>query len=651
MKTKDQKIAVAVRLRPTNEREAGQRKTWSTDGERQVTGRKKSWTFDRVFSEGSTNEEIYDNFARPIVEDAMRGFHGAIIAYGQTSTGKTFTVQGTPSSPGLIPLAIEDCFDQIEANSESEYVLRVSYLEVYNETLRDLLSDGTPRLVEDPKGGTKIAGCLEENVASIADVFDAVVRGEAKRQVGETDANARSSRSHAVLRLTIESRFLDPSSNTPASSSSSSSTLSSSTNYDDKAIWVATLSFCDLAGSERCHPGSSSSGTVVPATKAAAYSRQQVQRQKEGAFINKSLHALAHVVAKLSSQDERDRAHVPYRDSKLTRLLRPALGGNARVGIVCTCSPCDVDETANTLQFATRAKKVTQVATRNSVVDTESQLAAYKQQVQDLKQRLAELEVQRPPPVAPSSPVAQQPEKMMPDEERDALASAVDHLERLILRSGNIVPDKLDDGPVPSHQPAHLEPRFFATNARRRKSRTRSMTLPPRALVPPMSPTVSRPKDDSLPRPSIDDGGGGSGSPTTLARSAPLGALERVNEDDDGATAAAPARDDGDPKNPEQLTPQLVRIKEVLQRVLIRGDSSVDDTNLRSLLKKSQDDTAFVLEQLDKAEGTPPLLLFSRRFSFPRSRESPPQGPRRPPDNYRSIPRGRDPSTQGSRVR
>ncbi|KAJ8611780.1 hypothetical protein CTAYLR_007723 [Chrysophaeum taylorii] len=383
----------------------------------------------------------------------MRGYHGAVVAYGQTATGKTHTMQGTPQEPGLIPLAVEECFEYIELEeTECVYALRVSYLEVYNETVRDLLSDRTPRFVDD-----RIENVTEESVASIGDVYAVIVRGEQRRHVGSTDANARSSRSHAILRLSIESK--------------ASTTL------------TATLSFVDLAGSEKA------GGSAA--------------RSREGKYINKSLHALALVVAKLAD----GHAHIPYRDSKLTRLLQPALGGNARVAVVCTVAlaPEAAEETAATLMFASRAKKVVQTARKNSVVDAESQIASYRAQVDDLKGQL--------------KAAREQPASLGADE-RAALAAALDQLERLILRSGRPVSPKRDE-------------RFFAVGRRRERSRT----------LPPVKDSSSGEEEIAVEQP-------------------------------------------------------LLRIKAAIERAL--GGSSSSSSSDTPLLA---DDTAFVLQQLDKVEA------------------------------------------------
>lgn len=535
-----QRIRVCVRARPlTIEEVAEGDRVWElvdhgTIREAFVENRKRRiFHFDRIFDEDTRNEEVYEEFGRDVAQDVMRGYHGALMAYGQTSTGKTHTMQGTPDEPGLIPLAIEACFAYIEDEETSEkreYVMKVSYIEVYNETLRDLLGDGgEPRLVEDHREGSRLTNVAEAKVASIGDVFEAIVRGEAKRAVGETIMNSRSSRSHAVLRLDVESRDRDGTTN------------------------VGTLSFVDLAGSERARPGS------------------DTDRLKEGCFINKSLHALAHVVAKLSSGQPQ---HVPYRDSKLTRLLRPALGGNARAAVVCTISMARsaADETANTLHFATRAKKVVQSAKRNALVDASSQLAAYRQQVDDLKQQLRHAQEA----AAPAARLAK--------EERLALVAAVQHLERLILRSGRAAvsptrPSTSDEDPAAAEELATVQQhvsRFFSSTAscRRRRDRNgetrypRSLTLPPTALPP-----------DMLPPP----------------------AERQHSVDDSDASSRTPPRP-ADAPTPKQrdLGSQLLRIKAAIEQVLAK---ETEATDLLEALDRSRDDTSFVLQQLDASQA------------------------------------------------
>ena len=521
-------MRVCVRVRPLTESEHLEGdEAWLLEGTSRITERDvgeknrgaRSFNFDRVFPAPSLNDAVYESMGREIVNDAMRGYHGAIVAYGQTATGKTHTMQGTPTSPGLIPLAIEEAFNHIAgASQEREYALRVSYLEVYNETIRDLLYDetlddpGEPpsrwggaalrprdpkprrpppiRLVDDAKRGvTQLKGIREVSVASVGDVFDTIVEGEARRSVGETEFNSRSSRSHAILRLTIESSARRGAGDRRAA---------------DLRVLTSTLSFVDLAGSERC-----------PEASAPA-------RVKEGAYINKSLHALALVVSKLSAGVTKA-DHVPYRDSKLTRLLRPALGGKARVALVCTASlaASAAEETANTLKFAQRAKKVVQRGsdTRDSVVDTSSLLAHYRAQIDALKADLAlanetNASLQRVEsgsslaPEAPAEDLSREDDAerlaaaaaaaAATEDERATLRGAVDHLERLILKSGERSPSPtalttLAEQATDAERSPNPKAQFFSERKWRGAKGRRSMTLPPRALA---ADAPSPPRED-----------------------------------------------------------------------------------------------------------------------------------------------------------
>lgn len=500
--SQQQRIRVCVRARPLA---PGETALWDIESEHAVlekhtvsSRKRRVFNFDRVFDEATSNHVVFEEFGVDVMRDVMRGYHGAIVAYGQTSTGKTHTMQGTPEDPGQIPLCIEACFNHIqdeESSQNREYALKVSYVEVYNEHIRDLLGDCEPRLVEE-KEGPQLTNVTEARVASIGDVFEAIVAGENKRTVGETQANPRSSRSHAVLRIQVESRDADG------------------------AISSGTLSFVDLAGSER------------------ARTTSDADRLKEGSYINKSLHALAHVVSKLSSGG----GHVPYRDSKLTRLLRPALGGNSRVTLICTVTLGVSDETANTLHFASRAKRVVQAARRNTIVDAGSQLAAYRQQVDDLKRELRKAQ--------------EAASQSLGKEERLALVAAVQHLERLILKSGRapVSPTRRSVSATEDDVP-HLIPRFFASSAHCRRSRDRSRTLPPQPLAAPNEPAPPEPKHH-----------------------------HRQQQQ----------------QQQKDLGSQLTRIKATIEQVLAR---EADHSDLLEALDRSRDDTAFVLEQLDLAQA------------------------------------------------
>ncbi|TNY18247.1 kinesin motor domain-containing protein [Rhodotorula diobovata] len=317
--------------------------------------------FDLLHLPPSPTSDLYDGKIRPVVRAALSGFCGTVFAYGATASGKTTTMTGTPSEPGIIPLAIDELFARIHAqHSRRRFALRVSFLEIYNEGLRDLLAGPAaahggapagaggrgPEIVEN--GAVK--GLSEREVALPEEVLEVLREGETRRRVGATDWNERSSRSHCVFIVTIESM-----------------------SKKDGTARTSKLNLIDLAGSE------SATG--------------QEERRKEGAFINKSLLTLGTVIGKLTDPSASS-SHIPYRDSKLTRLLQPALSGNSRVAVVCTISP-DAEqaaETLSTLKFAKRAKMVVTKAERGVLVTKDTLLAQYSSQIASLRSQIATLE-------------------------------------------------------------------------------------------------------------------------------------------------------------------------------------------------------------------------------------------------------------------
>lgn len=302
---------------------------------------------------------MYDHIAKRLVRRVMEGYHGTVFAYGMTGTGKTFSMQGTASSPGVIPLAITDIFSYIRETPSREFLLRVSYLEIYNEKIHDLLSMPTGagvggngqqeeiKLREDAKRGIYATPLKEEIVQSPTQLLRVIARGDQARRTASTQFNARSSRSHAVVQIVVESRERVPPGGGGGEAGNKRSGLLPG------GVRVSTLSLIDLAGSEK-----------------AAESKE---RRQEGAHINKSLLTLGTVISKLSEWkekeakgSEKDGKHLPYRDSKLTRLLQGALSGNSLVSILCTIQVgaqgtaatvnSHTTETLNTLKFASRAK-------------------------------------------------------------------------------------------------------------------------------------------------------------------------------------------------------------------------------------------------------------------------------------------------------
>jgi len=288
----------------------------------------------------------------------MEGYHGTVFAYGMTGTGKTFSMQGTASSPGVIPLAITDIFSYIRETPSREFLLRVSYLEIYNEKIHDLLSAPPAgvigvgagqqeeiKLREDSKRGVYASPLKEEIVQSPTQLLRVIARGDNARRTSSTQFNARSSRSHAVVQIVVESRERIPGNGVLVDSKRSG--------LAPGGVRVSTLSLIDLAGSERA--------------------AETKERRTEGSHINKSLLTLGTVIARLSGEKDKDGnpmdkdgKHLPYRDSKLTRLLQGALSGDSLVSILCTIQIGSVGsaaaanthtgETLNTLKFASRAK-------------------------------------------------------------------------------------------------------------------------------------------------------------------------------------------------------------------------------------------------------------------------------------------------------
>ncbi|XP_057990315.1 kinesin-like protein KIN-7N isoform X2 [Hevea brasiliensis] len=364
-----EKICVAVRVRPpvAVSQEISNGNHWrvednhisllKSDGT-PISG--VSYAFDHVFDESCTNARVYELLTKDIIHAAVEGFNGTAFAYGQTSSGKTFTMNGSETDPGIIHRAVKDIFNKIQMMSDREFLIRVSYMEIYNEEINDLFAVENQKLQihESLERGIFVAGLREEIVNNAEQVLELIATGEVNRHFGETNMNIRSSRSHTIFRMVIESKGKDS---------------NSSTNYSSSdAIRVSVLNLVDLAGSER-----------IAKTGAGGV------RLKEGKHINKSLMALGNVINKLSD-GPKQRGHIPYRDSKLTRILQPALGGNAKTSIICTVAPEEVhiDETKGTLQFASRAKRITNCAQVNEILTDAALLKRQKLEIEELRKKL-----------------------------------------------------------------------------------------------------------------------------------------------------------------------------------------------------------------------------------------------------------------------
>lgn len=457
-------VIVSVRVRPdlggNNSKPEGE---WMVDGRKSLIayrGREGGdYFYDNVFTTHDDNSRVYDHIAKRLVRRVMEGYHGTVFAYGMTGTGKTFSMQGTASSPGVIPLAITDIFSYIRETPSREFLLRVSYLEIYNERIHDLLSMSSGngngvggnaqeeiKLREDSKRGVYATPLKEEIVQSPTQLLRVIARGDQARRTASTQFNARSSRSHAVVQIVVESRERIPGG--PGGESKRSGLLPG-------GVRVSTLSLIDLAGSE----------------KAA----ETKERRAEGSHINKSLLTLGTVISKLSEHKEKDAKggdkdgkHLPYRDSKLTRLLQGALSGNSLVSILCTIQTgsagsaasanSHATETINTLKFASRAKNniVSHAKRAEEALGAGGEggarvlLERYRMEISDLKAQLETAAKSGSNKIEEEEKVKDEEEERAREKEaearheeqmlemqlaRTALKERIDHLNRLILSS------------------------------------------------------------------------------------------------------------------------------------------------------------------------------------------------------------------------
>lgn len=286
----------------------------------------KTFTYDSVYDWNSKQSDIYDDAVRPLVVSVLQGFNGTIFAYGQTGTGKTYTMEGISNDPerrGVIPNSFHHIFTQISRTQNQKYLVRASYLEIYQEEIRDLLCKDNNKkleLKENPDFGVYVRDLSSVVTKDATEIGHVMNIGNQSRSVGFTNMNERSSRSHAIFVITVECSEVGAD--------------------GEDHIRVGKLNMVDLAGSER------QSKTGVKGT-----------RLKEAAKINLSLSALGNVISALVDGKS---THVPYRDSKLTRLLQDSLGGNAKTVMLATVGPSrrHHDETLTTLRYAARAKNI-----------------------------------------------------------------------------------------------------------------------------------------------------------------------------------------------------------------------------------------------------------------------------------------------------
>ncbi|XP_058160220.1 kinesin-like protein KIF17 isoform X3 [Dasypus novemcinctus] len=317
----------------------------------------KQFTFDGAYYMEHFTEQIYNEIAYPLVEGVTEGYNGTIFAYGQTGSGKSFTMQGLsepPSQRGIIPRAFEHIFESVQCAENTKFLVRASYLEIYNEDVRDLLGTDTKQkleLKEHPEKGVYVKGLSMHTVHSVAQCERVMETGWKNRAVGCTLMNKDSSRSHSIFSISIEIYAVDE--------------------RGQDHLRAGKLNLVDLAGSER----QSKTGATG-------------ERLKEATKINLSLSALGNVISALV--DGRCK-HIPYRDSKLTRLLQDSLGGNTKTLMVACLSPADdnYDETLSTLRYANRAKNIKNKPRINED-PKDALLRQYQEEIKKLKAILAQ---------------------------------------------------------------------------------------------------------------------------------------------------------------------------------------------------------------------------------------------------------------------
>ncbi|CAK7567111.1 MAG: Kinesin-related motor protein [Sporothrix epigloea] len=371
-------INVVVRCRGRNEREVRENSAVvvNTDGAKGKTVElmmgpnalsNKTYNFDRVFSPAADQGMIFDDVVKPILDEMLSGFNCTIFAYGQTGTGKTYTMSGDMSetlglltdAAGIIPRVLQALFNKLNAD-ESDSIVRCSFIELYNEELRDLLSaeadtGGSSKLKiydDNSRKGhatTVVQGMEERHIASAADGIKRLQEGSVRRQVAATKCNDLSSRSHTVFTITVQTKHI--------------------TETGEDFFNTGKLNLVDLAGSENIQR-----------------SGAENKRAAEAGLINKSLLTLGRVINALVDRT----AHVPYRESKLTRLLQDSLGGRTKTCIIATISTAksNLEETISTLDYAFRAKNIRNKPQVNQLINKKTLLREFTAEIEKLKSDL-----------------------------------------------------------------------------------------------------------------------------------------------------------------------------------------------------------------------------------------------------------------------
>nr|XP_015294106.2 kinesin-like protein KIF18B isoform X1 [Macaca fascicularis] len=383
MAVEDSTLQVVVRVRPPTPRELdGQRRPvvqvvdervlvfnpeepdgglpslkWSGthDGPKKK-GKDLTFVFDRIFGEAATQQDVFQHTTHSILDSFLQGYNCSVFAYGATGAGKTHTMLGREGDPGIMYLTTVELYRRLEARQQEKcFEVLISYQEVYNEQIHDLLEPKGPLAIrEDPDKGVVVQGLSFHQPASAEQLLEMLTRGNRNRTQHPTDANATSSRSHAIFQIFVKQQDRVPGLT--------------------QAVQMAKMSLIDLAGSER-----------------ASSTHAKGERLREGANINRSLLALINVLNALADAKGR-KTHVPYRDSKLTRLLKDSLGGNCRTVMIAAISPSSLayEDTYNTLKYADRAKEI-RLSLKSNVTSLDCHISQYATICQQLQAEVAAL--------------------------------------------------------------------------------------------------------------------------------------------------------------------------------------------------------------------------------------------------------------------
>ena len=376
MKKGSYTILVAVRCRPLNQKEKEisryetiniiQRKLIILKDPNYLNNpnnsrsKHQSLAFDYVFDKFESQKQIFNNTTKFLIDGIINGFNATVFAYGATGSGKTYTMLGNEENEGIMPLTLKELFNKIKNYPNRMYKIKLCYLEIYNENIKDLLLNGNDNLDlrEDPNRGIIINNITEIEVKSAEHILSILKMGNKNRTTESTNANETSSRSHAILQILVSYKEKN-----------------SGITYEIK---FGKLSLIDLAGSER-----------------ASMTQNQGIRLFEGANINRSLLSLGNCIKALCEQNEKNnkKIYVPFRDSKLTRLLKDSLGGNSRTVMIATISPFvkSFDDTYNTLMFANKAKNIKTYVKRN-VLSAKYYIENYVNIIKGLQEKIISLE-------------------------------------------------------------------------------------------------------------------------------------------------------------------------------------------------------------------------------------------------------------------